>query len=173
MIVYLLGLPGVGKSTALEAAIADWRHVEDRTTPFAHRVFTEGIVLGRYREGFPGTDTLSMSVNPLAVDFVRRTPGLIVGEGDRLANRAFLGACPELTLIHLDAPPRIARERARMRAAALGVKEQDASWWKARITKIDHLRARFPHHTIDASQPAEQVARELRWLLRQASPPQH
>lgn len=167
-VVYLVGFPGVGKSTALAGATSDWHLQEQRTQPFAHRVYTEGIVLGRDRPHFPGTDTLSMSVNPKACDFVESHTELIVGEGDRLANRAFFRACHDLTLVYLDASLSVASTRAVHRAALLGIPAQRRAWWQGRVTKVHNLLEQFPHRTIDACQPPEAVAEELRDIIRSA-----
>lgn len=167
--VYLIGAPGSGKSTTVRLATAHWEHLYDTKDPFAHQVYVEGIILGRGDAMFPGTDTLSMSVNPLAIEFMqrveRRSGALVVGEGDRLANRKFLSSCPGLTLIHLDVPVAVARERARLRAEEHGTRVQDESWWKGRVTKIDNLRAQFPHVTVDGSRTPDVVASDVREII--------
>lgn len=164
-VVYLIGAPGSGKSTALRLATEHWSLHYEMKEPFAHRVYDEGIVLGRGAGPFPGTDTLSMSVNPLAIDFVRSRRGLCVGEGDRLANRKFFRACGSLTLIHLDVPVATARERARLRAEEHGQRIQDESWWKGRVTKVDNLRAMFSHISVDGSRTPEAVAADVREII--------
>ena len=168
-VVYLIGAPGSGKSTAVSLATRDWEHIIDWRRPFAHSVYKEGVKLGRTEAVFPGTDTLSMSVNPLAIDFVQTFDySLCVAEGDRLANARFFNACPTLHLIHLDVPIALARERARKRAEALGGKVQDARWWKGRVTKIDNLRAAFPHVSIDGARTPEAVASDVRAVIAAA-----
>lgn len=164
-VVYIIGAPGSGKSTTVSLATRDWEHIIDWQRPFAHSVYAEGIRLGRTEAQFPGTDTLSMSVNPLACEFVRENDGLCVAEGDRLANSKFFYACPSLTLIHLDVSVSVARERARKRAEQFGSRVQDESWWKGRVTKVDNLRARFPHVSVDGSRTPELVASDVREII--------
>jgi dephospho-CoA kinase len=165
-VVYVIGAPGSGKSTAVSLATRDWEHIVDWKRPFAHSVYVEGVRLGRTEAQFPGTDTLSMSVNPLACEFVQTDDyPLCVAEGDRLANAKFLDACPSLTLIHLDVSVAVARERARKRAEQFGSRVQDESWWKGRVTKVDNLRARFPHVSVDGSRTSEAVAADVREII--------
>lgn len=122
-------------------------------------------MLGRDDPMFPGTDTLSMSVNPLAIRFVQEGGGLCVGEGDRLANRRFFTACPSLTLIHLDVSVALARERVRERAEVHGQGLQNEAWWKGRVTKVDNLRGMFPHVSVDGSRTPDAVAADVREIM--------
>ena len=75
ILIYLIGPPGAGKSTALAGAIErlEWGEPEPRSDPFAHGWYptASAVILGRQDAPFPGTDTLSLGVNPLAISFVR------------------------------------------------------------------------------------------------------
>src|ERR1700757_2983373 len=96
-LLYLIGEPGVGK-TALMAELVKGRSRRVRTQPFAHTVYEGGLVqLGRERSnGYGGTDSLSMSVSPLAIAALENHIWpKIVGEGDRLAHGKFFDAAKE------------------------------------------------------------------------------
>jgi len=168
-VIYLIGAPGSGKSTALKRAleIKHWGDPVQKLEPIPHLDYGAGCIqLGRVREtGFSGTDALGMAINPRAIEFVESQPApIIVGEGDRLANAGFLSAADRsgvLTLIWLDVPPEVARQRARERAIHLGTKEQTDSWWKGRYTKTSRLAGGWPHIRIDGTAPAEHVAQSL------------
>ena len=61
-------------------------------------------VLGKYEEGevFSGTDRLSMAVAPMAVEYFGTKPNeIVIGEGDRLNNKAFFNQFDDKILIHL------------------------------------------------------------------------
>lgn len=145
--VYVIGYPGAGKSTAVKGALtalgvdAGVRH----SKPFAHVRFNDLLVgrvwcLGKQDGLFPGTDTLGMAVNPKAIEFVLAADAdVMIGEGDRLANRKFLSACPELTVVLIDVPVDVAESRAVARAEAAGRPRQNESWWRGRCTKVDNL----------------------------------
>lgn len=107
-LIYLIGLPGTGKSTIMKQFMEnrDWKQervIDLLDTHISGRV----RVLGKYEEGetFSGTDRLSMAVAPKAVEWMNTAPNeVIVGEGDRLNNKAFFEAAKsvgDLTIIHL------------------------------------------------------------------------
>jgi hypothetical protein len=128
------------------------------------------IQLGKVRDnGFSGTDALGMAINPRAIEFVESRPAhVVLGEGDRLANGGFLSAADRagiLTVVWIDVPPEIARERARERALRLGTKEQTESWWKGRYTKTSRLAGGWPHIRIDGTGHPETVAQALADIL--------
>lgn len=161
--VYVSGAPGTGKSTLMahltracgRTPIHGTIPHDLLTLPTADRLpparFNSAVELGKRRETFSGTDALSMSIQPKAVQYLAR-PGLahtlILAEGDRLANLRFLASARELgwtvTLIHLHAPPALLDERCAVRGSA-----QNELWRRGRITKASNL-ARL---TEDAGHP--------------------
>jgi hypothetical protein len=179
---YLVGVPGAGKSTALAGAISllGWGEPEARSQPFAHAWYEDAraVLLGKQDVTFPGTDTLSLGVNPRAVEFVRTTGAdLVVGEGDRLANRRFLCAAADAggaVLVAFDLPAVSAFQRMLDRADALGVAPQQESWWNGRATKTENLRhLSWPglrHETVDASRPREAVAEQVADIIGRVRP---
>lgn len=142
--LYLIGPPGSGKSTLMQRLLAPWEAgPAERLTSremFGHRLTDgdgcEGMYLGVLREQFPGTDGLSMSVNPQAVLWLESGGAagldLILGEGTRLGNRKFLAALAErttMTLIHLTADLEVLRERTLSRP--------DDGGWKSHGKRAD------------------------------------
>jgi|GEM_PF-2949025 len=145
-LVYLAGPPGVGKSTLMQELT---RRLEGTVVsdPFAHTYWTypdgtlQAIELGWRRPTFAGTDTLSMRVQPAVVEWLglQEYP-LILGEGDRLANRNFLHAAAgrgyHITLVVLRAPQDVLDERRDERGS-----HQNGAWMKGRATKVERLHA--------------------------------
>lgn len=140
-LVYLIGEPGAGKTTLLRAAlpeVASWpvdRH------PFAHSSGTvQGVqltYLGDPAGIFAGTDRLSMSVAPTAVEWLRRHDGdVVVGEGDRLATLPFFAAAKECRIVHVVSSD--ARRRRAERAVVVS-KAQNERWIAGRVTKHRNL----------------------------------
>lgn len=145
--LYLLGAPGVGKSTVLDAYLdARGLNVGGENTPFRRlrtHIITDdsgvfaGVYLGRRRDQFGGTDALSMAVAPDARDWARdAVPDLgditIVGEGARLGNVGFLRALAEssnLTVVYLHAEPDTLTERRDARGS-----NQTPSWMRGAET---------------------------------------
>jgi hypothetical protein len=145
-LVYVVGVPGAGKTTLVRATIqaaglGRWLV----RVPFAHEVLHRhtgtivGAHLGRDRQRFGGTDTLSMSVAPLALRWLAGRPyPMVVGEGDRLASAMWFAAVQaegvNLALVHLDTPAALAE----VRRAARGSR-QSRAWVAGRVTKTHRL----------------------------------
>lgn len=148
-LVYLIGPPAVGKSTLMRELTRGCQR-EAEAKPFAHdwlydpaergvQLTRLGIELGRRRADFPGTDTLAMNVAPVARQWIATRPNpLILAEGDRLANMAFLLAAQAVgyvvNVVYLHAEPDVLDARSQQRGSA-----QNAAWRKGRTTKSSNL----------------------------------
>lgn len=173
-LVYVAGPPAAGKS-ALMAALTFRCAKSPRHDPFAHRMLVHpgsgrplGIELGADRPGFPGTDTLSLSVAPVAKRWIAAAPApLVLGEGDRLAFPGFLEAALTagytVTLVSLTCDQRMLDVRCAERGS-----DQHASWRGGRATKAVNLATWAGAHgcqVIDASSttaPATALAAAIR-----------
>lgn len=144
-LVYVAGAPATGKSTLMAALTAGCAARVPRAKPFAHDVLADdhgfpiGIELGRRRPDFPGTDALSMSVSPLACQFMETRPAeLVLAEGDRLATQRFLDAAQaagyDVHLVYLVAPKDILDLRCVRRGSS-----QNPGWRRGRATKAERL----------------------------------
>jgi dephospho-CoA kinase len=158
--LYLIGVPGSGKSTVMRELLAGQRR-RVSTVPFAHTVYENGVVqLGRERLEHPGTDCLAMNVQPrvLAMLETGYWPR-IVGEGDRLANVRFFEQTRArgylLEVVLLDCPEEVAAERRGDRGS-----EQDEKWLRSRVTKVENLR-KWATHELDATLPVAELAQAL------------
>jgi hypothetical protein len=134
-VIYIIGIPGTGKSTLMRALMgriskgmkSEW--AEERVADLLD-THVEGTrryrILGKYAEGeiYSGTDRLSMAVSPKAVSWIKTKPAeIIIGEGDRLNNKAFFQACGnDLTIIQLTAPKSILEERYKERGSTQSLK---------------------------------------------------
>jgi predicted ABC-type transport system involved in lysophospholipase L1 biosynthesis ATPase subunit len=170
-LLYLIGQPGSGKST-LAAALTDGLDWIESTHPFAHRAcLAPGgtvVELGARREKFSGTDALSMNVQPKVVEWLGSSaPGLVLGEGDRLANDKFfkkaMGLGWNVRLAYLAVPSAVAEERRLARAAALGADPQGPVWVKGRVTKNRRLAETWASfmYRLDANQPTVKILADL------------
>jgi hypothetical protein len=157
-LIYLIGEPATGKSTVLRAFLqeyppqAAWQFGKLRGLTCANGLYVLGIYDGR---PFGGTDRLSMAVQPDAVQFLswagqQAKPIVIIGEGDRLANRKFFSAAEavgQVNVLYLYADPATLQARHASRADT-----QDAQWLLGRRTKTLRLAERcdverFQHET--------------------------
>jgi len=104
--IYVIGMPGTGKSTIMKNLMLDiggWEN--DKPIDLLDTHISNDIrVLGKYSEGevFCGTDRLSMAVAPKAIEWLSTNPNeTIIGEGDRLNNKAFFEKAKELGELYL------------------------------------------------------------------------
>ena len=107
-LIYIIGLPGTGKSTIMKEFMASRDWSAERVTDLLDTHVSGNVrVLGKYsdEETFSGTDRLSMAVAPKATEWMNTAPDeVIIGEGDRLNNKAFFEAAKsvgELHIIHI------------------------------------------------------------------------
>lgn len=165
-VVYLIGEPGIGKTTLMREYTNRLGPAVEMTKPLAHRIGAGWLELGERRGTFSGTDALSMSVQPLAVGWLRTEPApLVLGEGDRLGNGSFFDQVEEfadLTVVALIGPPELGEQRRRDRVQDFAFKEQ---WVKSRVTKVDRLKPRA-RVLLNAANPPELLADELAELLK-------
>lgn len=157
-LVYLIGDPGVGKTTLMRGLIDRLATTTSlREAPIAHEVLWQagtlvGAHLGRPRDWFGGTDALAMSIQPVAEGWLAGHPfPLVLGEGDRLGNGKFFQAMRtagvDLVVVHAHCPADVAEARRTER----GSRYHDA-WLAGRLTKVTRLAAQADV-TVDTSQP--------------------
>jgi ribose 1,5-bisphosphokinase PhnN len=119
-LVYIVGPPGSGKSSLMAALTGRCRRMP-RSGALPHDTLYRpnippqpativGAEIGRIRDSFSGTDALSMSIQPRAVEWISGVPeDLVLGEGARLGNVGFLSAARaagyDVHLVYLTASP--------------------------------------------------------------------
>lgn len=152
--IYLVGAPGVGKSTVMEHILEGWVPGEyvrwTKKEMFGHYLLHPtmgwfGAYMGHLRDEYPGTDALSLSVAPQALIWLMSLNILgldwIFGEGARLSHPLFLDSLrkrAELTVVHLTASPEVLSERREAR----GGKVQTDQYCAAAATKATNTAAR-------------------------------
>lgn len=172
--LYILGQPGVGKTSALNEAVKDATYHDQQTEPVPHVVHIWDrrpdacpmiFEIGKRRDGgFGGTDALGYTIGPKVVQWLEQArPSPVIAEGDRLANWAFFWGVQnlgyELTIAYLHVPDAVAQERRDQRGSM-----QDPRWIRGRITKTKNLIERCADIVvdIDAEADIETVAQQLR-----------
>lgn len=163
-LVYLVGPPGVGKSTVMSLLTRDCTVQHQATKPFAYDVLltpeaTRAVRLGAIRpDGFSGTDALSMNVQPKVLNWFLSSPPftLVLGEGDRLGNVKFvegvLGMGWNVHLICLAATAQELAYRRRARGS-----NQNPGWMRGRQTKVDNLVEWAMTRLVHGIYPSEQL----------------
>lgn len=167
-LLYLIGPPGVGKTTGLRRALDGSVFREVIRRPFHHEAWfphpgemdaPAGYTLGVHDApgGFAGTDALPMNVQPRVLGWLfdlssPPTDRVVVGEGDRLANMKFLLPARnqgwKVTVCRLTGSPEALQARRDARGS-----NQDRTWIKGRETKVENL-ARAAH---DAGIPVDVI----------------
>jgi len=178
-LLYIVGYPGSGKTTATALALGD-SIVSVEQKPFAHTVYeiekTNVVELGLRREPFGGTDCLALSVQPKVLQWLSEDApdklydcSLVVGEGDRLGNTKFFTTAVDmgwrLILVYLKVPELMARRRAWERGSRF-----DEPWLKGRITKVNNLTQEYSSKLVvlDGSGPKVDVALKLQEVISNA-----
>lgn len=175
-LLYIIGEPGIGKST-LMATLTAGLHRTPLRRPGRDLLTRNGlptaVELGGTRARFPGTDALPMdainTVEPYIVTGdAHAEADLLLGEGARLANHRFLTAAVRVGyrthLIHLTGPDNLAATRRHHRGT-----HQNHTWLAGARTRADRLANHAPTavhvHQLDANQPPEAMADQLRTLV--------
>lgn len=148
-LVYLVGPPGVGKSSVMVELTQRCRRIP-RLGPLPHDDLYRGhsdrttaVEIGRRRDSFSGTDALGMAVQPHAVEWIgRATCPLVLGEGARLGNAGFLSAARlagyTLHLVHLSADPHTLAARRLKRGS-----KQSPVWIRGAETRARRIMERM------------------------------
>ena len=148
-LVYLIGLPGCGKSTVMKEFMSRYDGwAQERPIELLDSHVSGNIrVLGKYEEGetFSGTDRLSMAVSPKAVEWASTNPDeFVVGEGDRLNNKGFFESVEDLTIIHLTVSDEERQRRYDERGS-----DQSSKFIQTVRTKCNNIIDRFgDKHTL-------------------------
>lgn len=164
-VTVIVGEPCVGKSMIVKELLRLELNsfIPIKWTPH-HKLYNRlANVLGRYDDSthqYPGTDRLSMAVQPHAIQWIMRmTPEHIIFEGDRLGNYSMLKALQnlgvDLEVIHLFLRPEwLAKRRELMRP------NQNPKHWARCKTKVANLIAdcntrRIPVYAREMPTPSE------------------
>lgn len=157
-LLYLVGPPGVGKSSVARELRAPWDTDVVRDGPVPHIRLRHpvsgrlaGLELGVPRPQFPGTDALAMDIGPRALQWLSTSyASFAVGEGARLATKPFIGGLAQagvrVTLVRLMADQELLDERWRARGS-----KQDPRWRKGAGTRASRLGQWFEHHLDDTT----------------------
>ena len=154
-LIYLIGMPGTGKSTIMKQFMQEvssnwyssWK--QERVTDLLDTHVSGNVrVLGKYEEGetFSGTARLSMAVAPKAVEWISNKPDeVIFGEGYRLNNAGFFTAAgDDLTIIHLTVSDAERERRYKQRGS-----EQSEKFIQTTRTKCTNILEKFgDQHTL-------------------------
>lgn len=167
------GEPASGKSTIVQALLASlWLGEGFKASTLVGTAFQRErlYVLGRYDgSAFPGTDRLSMAVQPVAEAWLdmasRETPNwTVLFEGDRLFNISFLtqaARVADVQVVHVEASPEtLARRHAERRDS------QPEHFIKRQRTKVRRVLEAFPPRLVIKNEgTAEEAAARLKKLV--------
>ena len=149
-ILAVAGQPGTGKTTLFRRFIAQhsWSVVEPKKT--LNAMYCKELdlyILGKYAEGelFAGTDRLSMSVQPMADEFLRETNSNVLFEGDRLTNGKFYDMLLSLTDTEVNFLVLTAQNSTLQARYAERGSNQSDTFLRGRETKIAKILSNFDY----------------------------
>lgn len=158
----VIGVPGAGKTTLVEAAL-EGIPFEEQKKPVPHCAYSPGLLqLGLPREGHGGTDALSMSIAPKVVAALKEQPWeCVLAEGDRLATYRFFDSVRnagwELRVVWLQTSLGEAAARRKKRGST-----QASGWLKGRVTKVYGLGRRYDARILNGDLPVAALVKQLR-----------
>ena len=167
-IIYVIGLPGAGKSTAVESVLkgTGYRELAEKNT-VPHCVYDDGVImLGKWREKFPGTDAIGFSMQPKVEEWMREIiikmdNCTMIAEGDRFTNRKFIEACEKVgwivDIVHITVTVDVAKQRSEH--------QYTDKRFKSLTTKIANLADKVKY-IIDGSLAIGTVAKKLMDILK-------
>lgn len=173
-VIAIIGEPGSGKTSLVRKLLemGDWEtgKSSDHKLVTYHRrgnVF----VLGKYEDGvlFAGTDTMSMAVQPQAIEFLAElanTDSVVLYEGDRLTTQSFL----EHVVDNYDAHILYikTKEATRQQRFIERGSNQNEQFVRSRETKLKNLRSNFglaPYITELENETPEEQASNIQTIL--------
>lgn len=140
------GVPASGKSTLIKTYMEETGNWEsEKSHDLLYNEYNKELdlyILGKYgkEETFPGTDRLSMAVQPKAIEWIKSTNHNILFEGDRLFTRTFLDFLSELDaefkILVLNTKDSLLESRHVSREDS-----QNETFLKSRETKISNIKS--------------------------------
>jgi len=162
-LLYLIGVPGAGKSTLAQALFAGLPAVQ-RPGEVSFVEYPGGVQLGALKAGKRGTDSLHLCAQPAVLAWMEACPyPYVFAEGDRLAYGGFFQRCVQagydVTVSALVCPGDVADARRNERGH-----NQTPVWVKGRTTKFERLRQTWadPAWELDATLPLAALVERLR-----------